>query len=118
MVSHTCNISKRSGNTGTECADGTAPHPLVQWGDCLDGGVPWVDVHSLLRVGVEVEQSGYEVLNEAQRLSSHIPSLQLKPSRASVAKKNSQSRALTAMAALLTYQGYQIIIIFDNNNLI
>lgn len=53
------------------------PHPLVQWGDCLNGRVPWVDVHSLFCVGMEVQQSSYKILNEVQGLTCHVPGLEL-----------------------------------------
>lgn len=56
---------------------------------------------SLLSVGMEVEQSGDEVLNEAQRLTCHIPSLQLntnrKYSRCKLCQNHYENRALTAL---------------------
>ena len=54
------------------------PHLLVQRGDLLNRGVQWIDVHSLLCVRVEVQQSSHEVLNEAQSLTCNVPCFELK----------------------------------------
>ena len=52
---------------------------LVERGDGLDGGVAGVYVDSLLRVRVEVEQRGHQVLHEGQSLARQVTSLQLEP---------------------------------------
>ncbi|TNN50378.1 hypothetical protein EYF80_039413 [Liparis tanakae] len=45
---------------------------LTYWrGDGFNGGVHGVDVHSLLCVRVEVQQSRHQVLDEAQGLTRH-----------------------------------------------
>lgn len=54
-----------------------SPHLLVQRGDRLDGRVPGIDVNSLFCVGMEVQQSSHEVLNEAQGLACHVPGFKL-----------------------------------------
>lgn len=55
------------------------PHLLVQRTDGLDGGVQGIDVHSLFSVGVEVQQSSHQVLDEAQGLTCQVPGFKLKP---------------------------------------
>ena len=57
------------------------PHLLVQRRDGLDGGVQGIDVHSLFGVGVEVQQSSHQVLDEAQGLTRQVPGFQLKPQK-------------------------------------
>lgn len=54
------------------------PHLLVQRGDGLNRGVQGVDVYSLLCVGVDVQQSSHQILDETHGLACYIPGLQLK----------------------------------------
>lgn len=53
-------------------------HLLVQRGYWLNGGVLWIDVHSLLCVGMKVQQSSHEVLDKTQGLARHVSRLKLK----------------------------------------
>lgn len=52
-------------------------HLLVEGRDGFDRWVSGVDVNPLFCVGVEVQQSSYEVLDKAQGLTGHVPGFEL-----------------------------------------